>query len=316
MTSRSIAAGQRRLLFPIAAPPAQQGRTACDPPRQRRSRGACSVGRLPLPRRARLAAALRRMRRSDEEGNRRHRRQAARFGRRRHPAREHARRARRPGDRRNQHQRIARRASRRRSAAARAAAASRPVLLLNGQRISSFRELRDIPTEAIQRVEILPEEVALKYGYSADQKVVNIVLRQRFRSTVAQLGAGVATDGGYATGNADLTRLLIQKNGRTQVNLHAEGNTHADRGGARHPSGGAGAVGTAIKRSPRARWSATKRDLRGSVDRQPAGARRRFGDAQHRGRAYRGPFADRPRQRHCFEPLAPHTRTATPPMPG
>ncbi len=60
-----------------------------------------------------------------------------------------------------------------------------PVLLLNGQRISGFRELRDIPTEAISRVEILPEEVALKYGYSADQKVVNIVLRQRFRSTTA-----------------------------------------------------------------------------------------------------------------------------------
>ena len=53
----------------------------------------------------------------------------------------------------------------------------RPVLLLNGQRISGFRELRDIPTEAISRVEILPEEVALKYGYRADQKVVNIVLR-------------------------------------------------------------------------------------------------------------------------------------------
>ena len=63
-------------------------------------------------------------------------------------------------------------------------------MLLNGQRISGFRELRDIPTEAIQRVEILPEEVALKYGYRADQKVVNIVLRQRFRSTVAQIGAG------------------------------------------------------------------------------------------------------------------------------
>jgi len=85
----------------------------------------------------------------------------------------------------------------------------RPVLLLNGQRISGFRELRDIPTEAIQRVEILPEEVALKYGYRADQKVVNIVLRQRFRSTTAQVGAGLATDGGYANGSADLTRFLV-----------------------------------------------------------------------------------------------------------
>lgn len=100
-----------------------------------------------------------------------------------------------------------------------------PVLLLNGQRVSSFRELRDIPTEAIERVEILPEEVALKYGYNANQKVVNIVLRPRFRSTVAQVGAGVATDGGYASGTGDVTRLMIQKNGRTQFNLHAEGNT-------------------------------------------------------------------------------------------
>ena len=101
----------------------------------------------------------------------------------------------------------------------------RPVLLLNGQRISSFRELRDIPTEAIQRVEILPEEVALKYGYRADQKVVNIVLRQRFRSTAAQAGASVPTEGGNASGNADVTRLMIQRNGRTQINLHAEGNS-------------------------------------------------------------------------------------------
>jgi iron complex outermembrane recepter protein len=107
-----------------------------------------------------------------------------------------------------------------------------PVLLLNGQRISGFRELRDIPTEAIQRVEILPEEVALKYGYGADQKVVNIVLRQRFRSTTAQVGAGGATEGGEASGNADLTRFLVQRNGRTTLNLHAEGNsmlTEAER---------------------------------------------------------------------------------------
>ena len=107
-----------------------------------------------------------------------------------------------------------------------------PVLLLDGLRISGFRELRDIPTEAIQRVEILPEEVALKYGYRADQKVVNIVLRQRFRSTTAQAALGAATDGGYTTGNADLTRFLVQRRGRTTLNLHASHNsllTEAER---------------------------------------------------------------------------------------
>jgi len=101
----------------------------------------------------------------------------------------------------------------------------RPVMLLDGKRISGFRELRDIPTEAIERVDILPEEVALKYGYGADQKVVNIVLRQRFHSTAINLGAGAATAGGYASANADGTRLAINRGGRTTINLHAEGNS-------------------------------------------------------------------------------------------
>ena len=62
-----------------------------------------------------------------------------------------------------------------------------PVILLNGRRISGFNEVRDIPTEAIARVDILPEEVSLKYGYTADQKVVNIVLRRRFRAITGEL---------------------------------------------------------------------------------------------------------------------------------
>ena len=100
-----------------------------------------------------------------------------------------------------------------------------PVLLLNGQRISGFQEVRDLPPEAIERLEILPEEVALKYGYAADQRVVNIVLRQRFRSTTTRADAGVATAGGYANGVAEASRLLIGTKGRTNLTVHAEGNS-------------------------------------------------------------------------------------------
>jgi uncharacterized membrane protein YgcG len=115
---------------------------------------------------------------------------------------------------------------------ARGRGGERPILLLNGQRISSFRELRDLPTEAIQRVEILPEEVALKYGYRADQRVVNIILRSRFRSTAVRAEARTATEGGYASGLGDVTRLMIGRDSRTTVNLRAEGNgslTEAER---------------------------------------------------------------------------------------
>jgi uncharacterized membrane protein YgcG len=94
-----------------------------------------------------------------------------------------------------------------------------PVVLLNGRRISSFAEIRDLPTEAIARVDILPEEVALKYGYTADQKVVNIVLRQRFKSITTELGDQVATEGGRNTPSATGDIVTIRRNNR--FSLHA-----------------------------------------------------------------------------------------------
>jgi hypothetical protein len=101
----------------------------------------------------------------------------------------------------------------------------RPILLLNGQRISGFRELRDLPPEAIERMEILPEEVALKYGYSADQRVINIVLRRRFNSTGGEIGATLATEGGYSAGRLDATKLRIADGARTSLNLRLDGNS-------------------------------------------------------------------------------------------
>lgn len=97
-----------------------------------------------------------------------------------------------------------------------------PVVLLNGRRTSGFREVRDLPPEAIMRVDILPEEVALKYGYRADQRVVNIVLRPRFRSTTARIEGEAATEGGRREGEIDVTRLLLGDKGRTTINLHLE----------------------------------------------------------------------------------------------
>ena len=107
---------------------------------------------------------------------------------------------------------------------ARGRGGGRPILLLNGLRISGFRELRDLPPEAIERMEILPEEVALKYGYAADQRVVNIVLRERFNSTSVEARARAATEGGYVAGQGEATRLLIRDGQRTSLNLRVDGN--------------------------------------------------------------------------------------------
>lgn len=95
-----------------------------------------------------------------------------------------------------------------------------PVVLLEGRRIAGFREIATIPSEAIQRVDILPEEVALKYGYSADQKVMNIVLRQRFRAITFELGDRFVTDGGGNRTEFEADLLRISRGGR--FNLHTE----------------------------------------------------------------------------------------------
>jgi iron complex outermembrane receptor protein len=94
-----------------------------------------------------------------------------------------------------------------------------PVILLDGKRISSFAEIRDIPTEAILRAEILPEEVALKYGYRADQRVVNIVLRRRFRALTTELADTQPTEGGSNTPGVEADLLKIQAGKRANVHL-------------------------------------------------------------------------------------------------
>ena len=91
-------------------------------------------------------------------------------------------------------------------------------MLLNGKRISGFQEIRDLPTEAIQRVEILPEEVALKYGYRADQRVVNFVLRRRFRAATVEASDRIATEGGRNRREGEIDLLRIRRD--TRSNLH------------------------------------------------------------------------------------------------
>ena len=100
----------------------------------------------------------------------------------------------------------------------------RPVILINGGRISGFSEIRDLPTEAIARVEILPEELSLKYGYPAEQKVVNMVLRPRFRATLAEGSVTTPTQaGGGETLGAHGARLDILQGRR--LTLDAKANT-------------------------------------------------------------------------------------------
>ena len=116
---------------------------------------------------------------------------------------------------------------------ARGRGGGRPVVLLNGQRVSGFRELRDLPPEAIKRVQIFPEELALQYGYRPDQRVINFVLKDDFRAVALEAGYGFATQGQFESNQIEGQLTRIGKSQR--LNLNAEfqptsGLLQSDRG--------------------------------------------------------------------------------------
>ena len=100
-----------------------------------------------------------------------------------------------------------------------------PVLLLNGRRTSGFQEIRNIPFEAIERTEILPEQVALTYGYTADQRVVNFVLKARFRQATAELSNRAPTQGGRNSTEVETGYFSIVDGTRINVSLEQQHDT-------------------------------------------------------------------------------------------
>ncbi|ADL02283.1 TonB-dependent receptor [Brevundimonas subvibrioides] len=100
-----------------------------------------------------------------------------------------------------------------------------PVVLLNGRRTSGFQEIRGIPFEAIERFEILPEEVALTYGFAADQRVVNIILKADFRQGSLQGRVSGPSQGGRTTTGAQISAFQVNVRDRWNFELEQTHNT-------------------------------------------------------------------------------------------
>ncbi|HZG33035.1 MAG TPA: ABC transporter ATP-binding protein, partial [Sphingopyxis sp.] len=94
----------------------------------------------------------------------------------------------------------------------------RPIILVNGRRVGGFGEVRNLPPEAIAKVEIFPEEVALQYGYSADERVVNLVLKPNFRQVAIEAEGGIPTQGGRFQSEIEPSFLMIGDKGRFNLN--------------------------------------------------------------------------------------------------
>lgn len=109
----------------------------------------------------------------------------------------------------------------------------KPVVLLNGLPVSSFRELRGLPPEAIRKVEVLPEEVALKYGYPPNVRVVNFILKDNYRSLTLDAEARLPEKGGFSEQELEASFANITKQSRLNITGKLLDNsplTEAERG--------------------------------------------------------------------------------------
>lgn len=98
----------------------------------------------------------------------------------------------------------------------------RPIFLINGLRISSRREIRDLPPESVRRVQVFPEEVALQYGFRPDQRVINFILKSNFSSFNAEVEYGQPQSGGFARQEVEATLTRIGQNFRLNIDFEYE----------------------------------------------------------------------------------------------
>lgn len=109
----------------------------------------------------------------------------------------------------------------------------RPIFLINGMRVSSWREFHSYPPESVAKVEVFSEEVAQRFGYDPDQRVVNIVLKNDYAALTVEGELEAPARGGYWRNEEEVTYLKIADGARLNFNLDVEDSsllTEAERG--------------------------------------------------------------------------------------
>lgn len=93
-----------------------------------------------------------------------------------------------------------------------------PVLLLDGRPVASRRDIKNFPSEAVRKVDILAPEAALRYSSDPGRRVINFVLRKRFNATTIEADAGTSIEGGQDTVEGGVNYLRIRNSTRLAFN--------------------------------------------------------------------------------------------------
>jgi hypothetical protein len=92
-----------------------------------------------------------------------------------------------------------------------------PLILVNGERVTSLDDIGSMPVEAVTNVKVLPHGSAVSAGGTSTQRVVSLTLKKKVRSATLLAAHKVATDGDW---NADRGEaILTYVEGAKRVNV-------------------------------------------------------------------------------------------------
>lgn len=97
-----------------------------------------------------------------------------------------------------------------------------PIILINGIRIGSFREFANYPPEALARVEVFPEEVAQRFGFAPDRRVINLILKDNYSNRQIDLEFEAPSRGGFTRNEQQIGLLKIANGGRINASFQVQ----------------------------------------------------------------------------------------------
>jgi len=96
-----------------------------------------------------------------------------------------------------------------------------PIFLLNGQRTSGYEEIGSLPPEAIEKVEVLPEPAALRFGYPPTRRLVNFITKRNFGQVQVRGTLGTTTRAGSTSRDASFGVTRLRRDGRITVSIES-----------------------------------------------------------------------------------------------
>lgn len=96
-----------------------------------------------------------------------------------------------------------------------------PLILVNGERVTSLDEIGAYPVEVLRNLQVLPRGSAIRLGGTNGQRVITLTLQRTMRAATLTAAEKAATEGGWHAARGEALFTYLQGPTRANVGLRA-----------------------------------------------------------------------------------------------